>query len=391
MGEKKASTTHSSNTEMIVAESKKTRQTRVLQTTCPSVTLEEALKVPRAIKDSFAGQATAPLLVAGACGVKPASSNWKTITGAAVAYGLTNGAYNAQEISVTPLGERIVAPLLEGDDEIALKEATMKPTILSDFYRQYNNNKLPKPDIASSLLQKKGIPAERVKSVWGIIIANAKKVNILQVISGSDCIFLGSISTVSGTSPQGISDPQALETVADQEKNVGNVPNDVLRKMNITHPADDYSQALLMKDKPRIFISHGKNNVIIGQLKELLIYGQMEPVVSIERETTAIPVPDKVFDDMRNCDAGIIHVALEQDQYSNSENKNSRINENVLIEIGAAIALYGKRIVLLCEKGTKLPSNLQGLYRCEYDGNQLDYASTMKLLKTMQELRDMVV
>ena len=115
----------------------------------------------------------------------------------------------------------------------------------------------------------------------------------------------------------------------------------------------------------------------------------MNPVVSVERETTAVPVPDKVFDDMRNCDAGIINIESETIQTTSGETIN-RLNENVLIEIGAAIALYQKKVILLCKKGTILPSNLQGLYRCEYEGNQLDYASTMKLLKTMQELRNMM-
>ena len=170
------------------------------------------------------------------------------------------------------------------------------------------------------------------------------------------------------------------------------VPDEVLEKMNITPPtAPTPQRAELKREKPNIFISHGKNNtVIVGQLKELLTYGQMEPVVSIERETTAIPVPDKVFDDMRNCDAGIIHIDLEEVPIGDGNQTYRHLNENVLIEIGAAIALYGKRVILLCKKGTLLPSNLQGLYRCEYEGNQLDYASTMKLLKTMQELRTMM-
>jgi predicted nucleotide-binding protein len=62
----------------------------------------------------------------------------------------------------------------------------------------------------------------------------------------------------------------------------------------------------------------------------------------------------------------------------------------VYTKLGMVSALYGKRVILLCKKGTSLPSNLQGLYRCEYEGNQLDYSSTMKLLKTMQELRSMM-
>ena len=61
------------------------------------------------------------------------------------------------------------------------------------------------------------------------------------------------------------------------------------------------------------------------------------------------------------------------------------LNQNVLIEIGVTQALYGKNIILLVEKGAQLPSNLQGLYKCEYEGQKLDYEATMKLLKTFNE------
>ena len=67
--------------------------------------------------------------------------------------------------------------------------------------------------------------------------------------------------------------------------------------------------------------------------------------------------------------------------------KHIHINPNVLIEIGAAMALYDKNFVLLVQKGVQLPSNLQGLYRCEYEGEMLDYQSTMKLLKTFNEFK----
>ena len=368
------------------AKSAKPKQSRLLQTACPSVTLAEALAVPQAIKDNFAGQATAALLVAEACGVTPASSNWRVLTGAAVAYGLTNGAYNSKEISITPLGERIVAPLIEGDSEIALREAALKPTILSEFYHQYDRNKLPKVEIAYNVLQKKGVPAERLENAWNILRANATRTNMLRVIGGNEYIYLAleGRQVECTVDEVEVIEPKAADNLV--------VPDEVLEKMNITPPtAPTPQRAELKREKPNIFISHGKNNtVIVGQLKELLTYGQMEPVVSIERETTAIPVPDKVFDDMRNCDAGIIHIDLEEVPIGDGNQTYRHLNENVLIEIGAAIALYGKRVILLCKKGTLLPSNLQGLYRCEYEGNQLDYASTMKLLKTMQELRTMM-
>ena len=59
----------------------------------------------------------------------------------------------------------------------------------------------------------------------------------------------------------------------------------------------------------------------------------------------------------------------------------------MLIEIGASMALYGKKVILLVEKGVTLPSNLQGLYRCDYAGSSLDHEATMKLLKTFSQFR----
>ena len=118
----------------------------------------------------------------------------------------------------------------------------------------------------------------------------------------------------------------------------------------------------------RVFISHGKQKAIVGQIKELLRSRNFESVVSVERESTAIPVPEKVFEDMRSCGAGVIHVGAEG-KYVDAEGKErAKLNDNVLIEIGAAMALYGKKVILLVERGVRLPSNLQGLYRCYFKG-----------------------
>lgn len=46
------------------------------------------------------------------------------------------------------------------------------------------------------------------------------------------------------------------------------LPNDVLEKMNIAPPIGTTPAVPLKKEKPNIFISHGKNNaIIIGNLK----------------------------------------------------------------------------------------------------------------------------
>ena len=63
------------------------------------------------------------------------------------------------------------------------------------------------------------------------------------------------------------------------------------------------------------------------------------------------------------------------------------LNANVLIEIGAAMALFGRKFILLVEKGVTLPSNLQGLYEVRFEGSKLDYEATMKLLKAFNDFK----
>ena len=118
-----------------------------------------------------------------------------------------------------------------------------------------------------------------------------------------------------------------------------------------------------------------------------MTFGNFDPVVAEEYETIAKPVPDKVLDLMRSCAAGIIHVASEDELLDRSGNVHHKLNENVLIEIGASMALYGRKFILLVQKGLHLPSNLSGLYCCYYEGDKLDYESTMKLLKAFSEFR----
>ena len=150
----------------------------------------------------------------------------------------------------------------------------------------------------------------------------------------------------------------------------------VLEKDELPNPATDSN---------RVFITHGRNLQILDQVKELVEYGKYEPVIAIENETSAMPVPQKVMNDMRTCKAAVIHVSAEGVLFNQDGNEVPQINQNVLIEIGAAMALYGDKFVLLVEEGVNLPSNLQGIYECRYQGSELNMTAVMKLLKAFSE------
>lgn len=134
----------------------------------------------------------------------------------------------------------------------------------------------------------------------------------------------------------------------------------------------------------KVFITHGKNMDIVDQVKDVLDLYDIEYEIAIEEETTAIPVPQKVLAAMRRCRAGIMIVS--RDEQSDSSNSET-INNNVLIEVGAAFVLYDQKVVLLWEKGLKVPSNLQGLYRCDFEGGQLSFAVGTKLAKAVKGFR----
>lgn len=136
----------------------------------------------------------------------------------------------------------------------------------------------------------------------------------------------------------------------------------------------------------RTFITHGKNTKILEQIKRTVMSVGLEPVVSVQSETAAKPVPQKVMDDMGKCSAVVIHVGSEA-ELLDKNGKGWPINPNVLIEIGAAMMHCPGRYVLVVENGVELPSNLQGLYQCRYTGDGLDFDAVMKIQEALKGLK----
>ena len=351
----------------------------------PQTTLQQAQRIASAIVDNFAGDSGSPPDVALALGISPTSSGWQTLAGASIAYGLTDGGIAASVIKLTPLGRKLVAPEAEGEDVIARREAILKPRILREFFEKYRRAKLPNDIIGANVLKSLGLPSDRVETALETIKANGLYAGIIRETPTGPFINLDSPSVPSPTATSELGDAtsssQLRDTAIDLAEGVPAGPSPAPQtQAPITPSAFDAKTN-------RVFISHGKQRAIVAQIKELLTFGSFEPVVSVERESTAIPVPEKVFEDMRSCGAGVLHVGAEGKYLDKDGNEHAKLNDNVLIEIGAAMALYGKRVVLLVEKGVVLPSNLQGLYRCEFEGDKLDYDSTMKLLKTFSQFR----
>jgi predicted nucleotide-binding protein len=225
------------------------------------------------------------------------------------------------------------------------------------------------------------LPADRVDGGLEIIKDNGRYAGIIRETPTGPFINLDSPGVPAPAATPEFPEPETLEEVDSGS------PDEKAKPSAVTPAITPQVTAALAAKANRVFISHGKQKAIVAQIKELLTFGSFDPVVSVEREATAIPVPEKVFEDMRSCGAGVIHVGAEGKYLDPQGNELTKLNDNVLIEIGAAMALYGKKVILLVERGVTLPSNLQGLYRCDFEGDKLEYDSTMKLLKTFSQFR----
>ncbi len=348
----------------------------------PKHTLDEALRVARALSDKNGGQPLPPTETAIAVGVSPGSSEFRTLLSSSIKYRLTSGSFNSERVVLEDDGRNIVEPKSQEDEQRGLVIAALAPATFRSAYDYFKGKKLP-DDVffQNTLVREFGVPREHAGKCASVFVKNMERVGLVRNASTGKWL-----TTDIGLPPASV--------VPSKDKNEEEPfepdPRDTAVKANLNQIPDAPSQPnKTARDARlgRVFITHGKNTAFISPIKDLLSFGQLEPVVSVERESVAQPVPDKVLNDMRACGAAIIHVEGELRLTDGAAQEHIVLNPNVLIEIGAAMALYGRRFILLVRNGVKLPSNLQGLFEVRYEGEKLDGEVTIRLLRAINELK----
>ena len=351
---------------------------RILQTELPQVSIKKALRVPSALVEQYAGQPTAPLEVAMAVGVRPSSSGWRSLTGAAIGYGLTDGGCNASTIALTDLGRRAVAPQEEGEDIVALREACLKPLVIGGFLRKYDGSKFPREDIARNVLKGEfGVPAARVEGALETILENAETVGAFRVIGGDRYVSLAPLAPAESAAVD-VPQESPAEDASSAAEDVSPPASDLTAEASLPGTAALHVQE--QRAVSAIFVGHSSGTKVLEQVRQLLELADLRAEVATEQETGAIPVPDKVFEAMSRSDAAIICVTADAEQQADN---GYSVNPNVLIEIGAAYVRHDKRLVLLWDRRVEVPSNLQGLYRCEFEGDELSWEAGTRLQKAL--------
>jgi hypothetical protein len=146
----------------------------------PARTLEEALKVPQAIREKNNGNPWATEDVAQASiGVKSSNNKFFYLAASARDYGLTIGTRNTEKIELAPLGREIVFAPDEETRRKKLLEAFFSIDIFKRVYDHYGSARLPEKEFLANVLQNDfGLDPEFHDEFAEIFVANCKFLHV---------------------------------------------------------------------------------------------------------------------------------------------------------------------------------------------------------------------
>lgn len=162
----------------------------------PSVTLEEALKIPIKIKELNGGNPWAPSDIAQAATNGSAkNSSFFYLTAAARDYGLTDGTRDASKIGLAEIGRKFVYAGNEDSERQALQDAFFNVPIFKNVYNHYKGSTLPDLKYLGNTLQ----------SEFGLIPEYHIEFHRL---FQENCRFLQKYGDISGNNSSSVTQPQ---------------------------------------------------------------------------------------------------------------------------------------------------------------------------------------
>ena len=298
----------------------------------PIHTLEEALAVPTTIHESNSGLPMDRELLARALGTTPASSGFTMRLTSSSRYGLTEGGYNDQLISLTREGEAIGAPRNDDERLKARVDAATTPDVFRRFYEVFDGKRLPEDPYAENMLRRElGLSMDLTGECLNILKANGFFAGILTERGGSVVVRLMRTPAPTG--------------------NVDHAAGDITAAVQPTPGQSAVGRSVV----GRIFVG----NIGAGEAAEFvkgvlegfgIPYGTAEDVA-----TEGQPVAPAVSREMRNCTAAVL--VLGRDGPAGSSGRDRRL-QRTLYQLGAASVLYGPRVVVVKEAGLGLADDL---------------------------------
>lgn len=124
------------------------------------------------------------------------------------------------------------------------------------------------------------------------------------------------------------------------------------------------------KMNDRIFISHGHNELLKYKLKDFVQNHLLkEPLILSEMPNNGLTVVEKLEDASKLCNMAIVLLTKDDE----TKDGGLRARQNVIHEIGFFQGKYGRdKVVLLCEQGVEIFSNISGILRIEFSAEHFE-------------------
>ena len=339
----------------------------------PVHTLEEALIVATAIQEINRGEPFDRLLLAGTIGTTPASSSYTNRLNASLRYGLTEGGYSSQKISVTALGRSITAPTGGPERREALVQAALKPELFLNFYRSLDGKRMPPDQYAKNALQRESdVHPDLTNECLTIIKQNGLFVGILGDIGGAQYVSLSGAHAPADLPMPGVAAVETLDA-AGSPASVG--------PMMVASG----SSGAMASRPAKLLIAHAGDPGVVEAIRRTFDSFGIG-YASIESEDAVQHPPDRETSEaLRSCDAAVLVMAIPKGSPEDSRIEAGN-KESTIFMLGA-VALYGDRVVLLREKGLERLPQEATLRTLQFRHENLDELS----LRLLQELHRMDV
>lgn len=350
------------------------RDPRGLRSDFPKDTLEEALRVPRAIHEANGGRPLPPTETAIALGISPGSSDLRVLLSSSLRYGLTVGSYKSERIALQPLALKVLEPTSPGEAHAALISAALAPETFRAIYDYFRGKKLPEATFfQNTVVREFNIPREHAERCVTVFNTNMEYVKLVRIATSGRWL-----STEAAPAAVDVPDEREPSTDAPAAE-----PEEDVVPITVRLPAEPPSPP---KSAPQevnaIFLGHGKNKRPLAQLKEILDQYRIPYKIAVDEANTFRPISQKVADTMKTCGAAILIFTADEEFRDASGSVVWRPSENVVHELGAASVLYGNRIIIFKEDSVNLASNFRDIGYISFEKDNLS-AKTNELFREL--------
>lgn len=345
----------------------------------PQLSLDQSLKVARAIQDDASGMAVSKLTLAGLLDSTPTSRVFRELVASSRLYGLTTGGINSEEFALTPIGDRAT-----GGDEVgqvaAYKEAVLSVPPYATFFTAFNGKKIPtSAPFKDFLLREADVDESRVDECIEHILEDARLAGLVRSMKGGEWVDLDGVPSRATTDePDEVTREGSDDQSSDGDVESGSSIEETADSANPPSPNQPQrrADAVAAGGPKKVFIAHGKNRTPLDQLKKALDQFKVKYAVAVDEANRGRPISKKVADLMENeCSSGIFIFTADERFVREDENGEQvevwRPSENVVYELGAASILYENRIVIFKEKSVSFPSDFSDLGYISFEKDQL--------------------